>query len=599
MRFLLFLGCVTAIAYLGVKLKGAVETRLRQKALVAEATSPARDDGALRRPHEAEVADRDVIVSVPKDDDSLSSDLNDHGSTLLDSPITERSSKPEFVHGTNQTEVVEPVASNSATPDSQASVEHATAHEQTTATIAQEGDAKSAAHGSSAPNDQLVSLFAAPNVTLTKMSDGRAFEPLRDTAGSITLLDFWASWCGPCLEELPVVASVVSMYPPDQVRLIAVNTEEEPSWVKKFVNDQSIDVDVALDPRGEAAAAFGVEQLPTLVVIDQQGAVRRIHVGFRNTLSQTLRGEIDALLSGQPLSTDVSIASQLHELRNQSVGPSELTTWKDRATKNRHTEDTPLRLTSGEEVRVGARFSEAKAAFEELLEETLSRSDDRVTKLTYGEPGRPSLIFSRRGKELHGPLATFYQDGTSLAYVQYRFGKRISSLLTWDSSGRPLVMEEYDSGVRDGLRCIFKSCGDQCQTGHLWMAQEWRDGELLASHVALKDGRVALMDHEFSGQEEANPDSYLERSLASRELDDFETRLDSDEAKIKKSLEDFYATLRRRTAMQVQSRLAAAGARTHPMPVASYPSGASLPYPFRSAAAFVPRPMTIRNCGSS
>ena len=605
-RFLLLLGCVTGMSYLGLKLKAAVENRLRQKALVAEVTASARDDGALRGPSEVGGAEVGPVVSVHENRNARSTDTRDVDPTGIDSPITQRASTEESGHGMNKTKLIQPVATSGSAPAAQSMPEgamtheevHEQTHEQTIGANPKERNLKSAARSLPEPSDDLISLFSAPNVTLTRMSDGQTFEPLGENLGCITVLDFWASWCGPCLQELPVVARVVSMYTPDQVRLIAVNTEENAERVRAFVNDRSIEVEVALDPRGEAAAAFGVEQLPTLVLIDQQGVVRRIHVGFSDRLAQTLRGELETLLSGRKLSTDVSVASYLQESRNQSTGSLELTTWKDRASRNRHTEDMPIRLTSGEEVKVGSRFNEAKAAFEELLEETLNRNDDRVTKLTYGEPGKLSLVFSRRGKELHGPLASFYQDGTSLAYVQYRFGKRISSLLTWDASGRPLVMEEYDSGLRDGLRCIFKSCGEQCKTGHLWMAQEWRKGELLASHVVLNDGRVALMDHDLHGQAEPDPDGYLERSLAAQELDDFEKRLDGDEAKIKKSLGDYYGMLRRRMAMQVQSRLSAAGARTHPMP-SSYATGRSLPYPFRSPAAFLPRPMTIRNCGSS
>ncbi len=607
MRFLLFVGCVAGIAYLGIKMQKAFETRLRQKALVESVTGSTREDardnqvGAINEGSENSGIDRNGSLSLPQSGPDQSSEGNNgEAAAAIRSPITKRSSDASSSLVASDTERNKSVVSNDRSTPAQSTIDAVPTEERNDSLEPADPDSKSVTGGRVSSNDEVAPLFSAPNVTLTRMTDGQAFEPLRESSGRIIVLDFWATWCGPCLQELPVVASVVSAYTPSQVRLIAVNTEENATSVKQFVKDRSIPVEVALDLHGDAATAFGVEQLPTLVVIDQQGVVQRIHVGFREGLEQSLQHELDALVSGRSLSPDASIASYLHASKIQSPAASmELMTWKDRVSKNRHTEDMPIRLVSGEEVKVGTRFSEAKAAFEEFLEGTLERSDDRVTKLTYADSGKPSLIFSRRGKELHGPLVSFYEDGTSLAYVQYRFGERISSLLTWDSSGRPLVMEEYDSGVRDGLRCIFKACDDTCKTGHLWMAQEWQKGELLASHVVTTDGQVVLMDHDSSAQKGRDQETYMEKSLALQELGDFETRLDTDEAKIKKSLEDYYGRLRRTVAAQVQSRLVAAGAKAYSLPSGLYPGGGSIPYPFQPAGAFVPRSMTIRNCGSS
>jgi len=162
--------------------------------------------------------------------------------------------------------------------------------------------------------------------------------------------------------------------------------------------------------------------------------------------------------------------------------------WQEMAARHHAIPDLPLELSTGRTIPVGATFREAKESFDEFLEDTLKRNDDRVSKLNYGNSEQTSLIICRRGKELHGPLVSCYEDGTLLAYVQYRHGKRIASLLAWDPAGRPLVMEQYDAGQRDGLRCLFKSCCEDCETGHVWMVQEWRRGER-GSHRARQGRR--------------------------------------------------------------------------------------------------------------
>lgn len=121
---------------------------------------------------------------------------------------------------------------------------------------------------------------AAPDLTFPMLGGGE--ERLAAHHGNVVLLDFWATWCPPCVESLPVVHRVAQEFREDGLVTLAVNRDEgrnREALVEAFLARHAISgLDVALDD-GTAAGALGVRALPTLVVIDRQGQVASAHVG--------------------------------------------------------------------------------------------------------------------------------------------------------------------------------------------------------------------------------------------------------------------------------------------------------------------------------
>ncbi len=113
------------------------------------------------------------------------------------------------------------------------------------------------------------------------------------------ILDFWATWCGPCVQEMPLVAKVAEQYRDKGVALYCVNQGEEADEIQSFLDAKGLKVTVSLDPAGQAASAYGVEGIPTLVLIDQAGVVHSVHVGFRPDIDGKLKAELDAILAGK------------------------------------------------------------------------------------------------------------------------------------------------------------------------------------------------------------------------------------------------------------------------------------------------------------
>jgi thiol-disulfide isomerase/thioredoxin len=144
-------------------------------------------------------------------------------------------------------------------------------------------------------SNSLVGL-SAPSVK-AKLLDGENFD-LSKHKGKVVVLDFWATWCGPCVRALPELMEATSSFPEDKVVFVAVNQGEKAKQIKKFLKQKKWEnLTVALDPQAVAGKSFKVEGIPQTVIIDKQGKVRHVHVGFSPNIGNRLKREVQALVS--------------------------------------------------------------------------------------------------------------------------------------------------------------------------------------------------------------------------------------------------------------------------------------------------------------
>jgi len=132
----------------------------------------------------------------------------------------------------------------------------------------------------------------APAFTLPDLAGQNV--SLADFKGKVVLLDFWATWCGPCRMTMPVLEKLQEDVPKDLV-LLAVNLQDTKEDVQRFVEARKLKSRVLLDLDGQVGRAYQSESIPMQVLIDREGVLRYVKVGFSPQMGSELRREIEKL----------------------------------------------------------------------------------------------------------------------------------------------------------------------------------------------------------------------------------------------------------------------------------------------------------------
>ncbi|RMG18661.1 MAG: TlpA family protein disulfide reductase [Deltaproteobacteria bacterium] len=139
-----------------------------------------------------------------------------------------------------------------------------------------------------------------PEVRVRSLAGEPLVYPAGDSKGQVLLLDFWATWCGPCRETLPTLEKLHRDFE-GQITLLSINTEYSPqldkqaAMIRRFLEDAGLDLPVVIDDRGFTQIAYRVQSLPTLYLIGKDGRVREVWVGV--TGYRRLKSAIEEALS--------------------------------------------------------------------------------------------------------------------------------------------------------------------------------------------------------------------------------------------------------------------------------------------------------------
>ena len=137
----------------------------------------------------------------------------------------------------------------------------------------------------------------APDFTL-ELLDGTSYR-LASRKGKIVVLDFWATWCGPCIQAMPQVDEVVHEFEDQDVELVAVNLQEAPDKIKSTLERLKLNPAVALDIDGVVAGRYAATAIPQTVIIDRDGNVARLFVGGGADFADQLRAALKGVVSGE------------------------------------------------------------------------------------------------------------------------------------------------------------------------------------------------------------------------------------------------------------------------------------------------------------
>ncbi len=120
---------------------------------------------------------------------------------------------------------------------------------------------------------------------------------LNDYRGKVVLLNFWATWCPPCLEELPAMDRLHQRYRPQGFAVLAVSVDAEGAQVvAPFVKRHGLGLPIGIDPKMAVAGQYGVHALPSSFVIDKRGMVVALVFGPRQWDGQAAHALVESLL---------------------------------------------------------------------------------------------------------------------------------------------------------------------------------------------------------------------------------------------------------------------------------------------------------------
>lgn len=135
---------------------------------------------------------------------------------------------------------------------------------------------------------------AAPEFTLPMLEGGEV--RLADYRGRVVIMEFWATWCGPCRYSLPSLETVFKKYQEEGVSILLINEGENTERIRKWAKKR-FTAPILLDARGEVGRRYKVNALPRLFVVDQAGQVIYSHSGYGGGLERNLKLIIEELLA--------------------------------------------------------------------------------------------------------------------------------------------------------------------------------------------------------------------------------------------------------------------------------------------------------------
>jgi thiol-disulfide isomerase/thioredoxin len=165
-----------------------------------------------------------------------------------------------------------------------------------------QGDDAGGASGRAPGTEAALIGKPAPEFEL-ELLDGTRFR-LAEHKGRVLVLDFWATWCGPCMQAMPQVERVVQEFRNRGVELVAVNLQENPRQITTTLERQKLQLSVALDRDGTVAEKYGAHAIPQTVIIDQSGTVARLFVGGGPHLGDQLRDALNAIINEKGTGSD-------------------------------------------------------------------------------------------------------------------------------------------------------------------------------------------------------------------------------------------------------------------------------------------------------
>lgn len=135
---------------------------------------------------------------------------------------------------------------------------------------------------------------AAPDFAL-KSSTGKNLR-LSEYRGDVVMINFWATWCGPCRQEMPLLDELYQRYERVGFNLLGVNIDDDSRRAMQMIDELGVKFPVLFDARKEVSKLYEVEAMPVTVLVDREGNVRYVHHGYKPGYEDKYLDQIRSLL---------------------------------------------------------------------------------------------------------------------------------------------------------------------------------------------------------------------------------------------------------------------------------------------------------------
>lgn len=151
------------------------------------------------------------------------------------------------------------------------------------------------ASGLSSANTTTVNVGAeAPDFALRSAAGPNL--RLSEHRGQVVMINFWATWCGPCRQEMPKLDEIFARYEPAGFTLLGVNIDEDSAQAQRLADELGVSFPLLFDKEQDVSRLYDVQAMPMTVMVDRAGKVRSVHYGYRPGMEQRYLDEVRALL---------------------------------------------------------------------------------------------------------------------------------------------------------------------------------------------------------------------------------------------------------------------------------------------------------------
>ncbi len=135
-----------------------------------------------------------------------------------------------------------------------------------------------------------------PECALNSMADNQA-GGLNQYKGKVVYVDFWASWCGPCAKSFPFLNEMHQQLKDKGLQVVGVNLDENLDDAKGFLAKYPAEFTVMADVSKDCAKAFDVKAMPSSYIVDKNGQIHHVHLGFKSGEAEEIRTMVEKLLN--------------------------------------------------------------------------------------------------------------------------------------------------------------------------------------------------------------------------------------------------------------------------------------------------------------